>query len=534
MRTLSLLLALAGLATAAAATPPRALGTDPAPADVTHVDAGLTVDGEVLDVGVDDVDGRPGPELSVALYDRAAGRRELLVFGLSAQGGRTPEPVLTIPIKSDVLAWCWAEVRPEPGKELVLLTRSGAWAYAPGGDGYRDILRIVSSDLLYDVADPNELPRWPYVLPGERQDALLLPDPEGYTIWRPGGEGGAYLRSEHYDEDLSESRGNRDGGVGVVVASGEIRFSADMGDHLAVGSRPEMPEAHLVRAEAQLDAPAMLDVDGDGRLDLMRWKGGSLQLFMADAQGLPTEPTREESWAPAMSEGGNLNALFTDLDGDGDLDVLARMKGDKEEQFESNRDMTLFVLINDGERLLPEKPLQLFKFEAAALEAQVTDVDGDGVTDLVVKKLLGPSLLALTSPEGLKVTRSVLVFFGEGGGRFEKRPSLEYEDTYDAASLGSAISSRMLSLDLDGDGQADLVDTDLRGNTVVHRTRLESSFFGGDTWDIEHTPWRRFEGLADMNTMQVMDVNDDGLGDLLSHKGRRLTLLLSRRTGGGR
>jgi hypothetical protein len=534
MRTLSLLLTLAGLAAAPAAALTAPSATDPESADVTHVDAGLTVDGEVLDVGVGDVDGRPGPELSVALYDRAAGRRELLVFGLSAQGGRTPEPVLSIPIKSDVLAWCWAEVRAEPGKELVLLTRSGAWAYAPGGDGYRDILRIVSSDLLYDVADPNELPRWPYVLPGESQDALLLPDPEGYTVWRPGGEGGTYLRSEHYEEELSESRGSRDGGIGVVVASGEIRFAADMGEHLAEGSRPEMPEAHLVRASAQLDAPAMLDVDGDGRLDMLRWKSGSLQLFMADAQGLPPEPTREESWAPAMREGGNLNALLTDLDGDGDLDVLARMKGEKEEQLESNRDMTLFVLINDGETLLPEQPLQLFKFEAAALEARVADVDGDGIIDLVVNKLLGPSLLDLTSPDGLKVTRSVLVFFGEGGGRFKKRPSIEQQDTYDAASLNSAISSRRLTHDLDGDGHADLVDTDLRGNTVVHRTRLESSFFGGDTWEIEHTPWRRFEGLADMDTMQVLDVNDDGLGDLLSHKGRRLTLLLSRRTGGGR
>ncbi|RKY17397.1 MAG: hypothetical protein DRQ55_15900 [Planctomycetota bacterium] len=522
-------------AAAAALSAPPAVGPSFRKSEVVHIDAGLTLQGEVLDVGIGDVDGVPGNELSVAVYDRSLRRRELRVYGLPAGGGRTPEPVLTVPIKSDVLAWCWAEVRDEPGKELVLLTRSGAWAYAPGGEGYRDILRLVRQDLLYDVADPGELPRWPYVLPDADGDALLLPGIDGFAIWGPGGEDGAYVSGPLFEEQrVTDLRSFRGEGGSVVLASGGIQLTGNFHQGLAE-SRIAMPEPHLVSASARIDAPALLDVDGDGRLDVLRWRDGQLELHLAGPEGISIEPTRRERWAEQLTEGsGRLHATLRDLDGDGDLDVLANLRSERGGVMETNRTITLFVLINDGDALLPEQPRQLFKFEAAALLSDVADVNGDGLPDLVVTKLLGPSVLELTSPEGLKLTRSAVVFFGHGDGRFDKRPSIELEKTYGITSLDGAITERALRLDLDGDGIADLVDTDLRGNTVVHRTRLESSFFGGDTWEIEPTPWRRFEGQADMQATEVLDVNGDGLGDVLSHRGGRLTLLLSHRVGVGR
>ena len=501
--------------------------------EVAHTDAGLSVDGRLLDVAVSDVDGLPGNELTLAVWAQDRRRRELRVYHLGA-AGRDAEPYLVLPVKADVVAWAWADVRPEAGHELVFLTRSGVWALTPDG-GYRDILKLVEAELLYDVADPGELPRWPYVLPDGGRDALLLPQADGYGIWRAGGPGGTYQRAAFFEEDgVTKAAGPSDRRRGrLSISAGGVEFSGDVSGHMAEHPDITLHERDLVSAEARMNAPALLDVDGDGRLDLVRKRSKGLHIHLAGPEGIPAEPTRREEWPEAFGE-AKLGLALHDLDGDGDLDVLAQLEAERDGPLESNNDVSLLVLINDGERLLQDQPRQILKFEAAAIRTNVADVNADGLPDLVVSKILGPSLLELTSPEGLKVTRSMLVFFGEGGGRFARRPSIEREDVYDIASLGEAIVTRVLASDLDGDGLADLVDTDLAGNTIVYRLEHESSFFGGDSWSLERNPWRRFEGRADMRTTQVDDFNGDGLGDVLSHHGKHLTLLLSRRTGAGR
>lgn len=506
----------------------------PGPGDVAHVDASLSVDGRILAVGASDVDALPGAELTVALYDRAARRRELRVYHLTPQG-READPYLTVDVKSDVIAWCWANVRPEPGKELVFITRSGAWAYATSGQGYRDLLKLVDAELLYDVSDPGELPRWPYVLPGHGADTLLLPGTDGYALWSGKADGSPYQRGPVFEQKTSKDEGpagnERRRGT-LEVTAGGVRMSRPDGKELALDHRLTLPDAFLVQTRSSINAPALLDVDGDGFIDLVTSSAGQLVLHLGGPDGIPAEPTRTESWGKLLGEDGDDADLWLhDLDGDGDLDILARRRAEKQDNRESNRETSLFVLIHQPGRMLPPAPQQILKFLAADLKPSVSDVDGDGLPDLVISKLVAPSMLELTTPDGLKVTRSIMVFRGQGKGRFSKRPDTERQDVFDMSSLGGALGRRALSMDLDGDGLADLVDTDLFGNTVVHRLKKESGFFSGTSFQIETTPWRRFEGLADMETTRVEDLNGDGLGDVLSYRGKRLTLLLSNRTG---
>lgn len=503
--------------------------------DVTHVPSGLTVDGAVLAVDVGDIDDDGVQDLTVAVFDRGLGRRELRVFRLGPDG-REPEPHMTVAVKSDVVAWCWAEVRPEPGRELVFVTRSGAWAYAPGGDGYRDILRLVQAEMLYDVADPRDLPLWEYVLPRPDGDRVILPGPDAFQVWGPGGEGGAYVaqatlsarasRVERYDDERREGIEVRPSGI-TLRGGGGSRLSDEWG--------PELPEAALVSADLSLRSPALADANGDGRLDMLRVDGMTIEVHLATSAGLPATPTRTDSFHEELRDhASGSDEYLHDLDGDGDVDVLSRKGGESSDDMESNRDFTFLVLINEGETLLPETPRQVFRFEGANVRPDVADVDGDGLPDLVFSKIVAPSLLDLTSPEGLELRRSVLVYLGQGDGRFSRRPDVEKEDVYGEASLGAAIVRRRLRTDFDGDGLADLVDIDLTGGTLIYRMRRESSFFGGETWELEESPWRRFDTRGAMRGTQVDDINGDGLGDLMSLRDDRLVLLLSRRTGARR
>ena len=72
------------------------------------------------------------------------------------------------------------------------------------------------------------------------------------------------------------------------------------------------------------------------------------------------------------------------------------------------------------------------------------------------------------------------------------------------------------------------------GRIAIHRLRKESGFFSGDSWSLDEGPWKRFETRGSISSLEVLDLNGDGLGDVVSAGGSRLTVLLSSTTGGGR
>src|SRR4029079_778181 len=108
-----------------------------------------------------------------------------------------------------------------------------------------------------------------------------------------------------------------------------------------------------------------------------------LRVSLADDRGPPSTPTRIEplpDWL--IPEDTSLILRVTDLDGDGDVDLVARVAPSRKKL--ESATFTYFVMINDGERLLPEQPQQVLRFEGSGTDSEVTDVDGDGHKDLVI------------------------------------------------------------------------------------------------------------------------------------------------------
>ena len=65
----------------------------------------------------------------------------------------------------------------------------------------------------------------------------------------------------------------------------------------------------------------------------------------------------------------------------------------------------------------------------------------------------------------------------------------------------------------------------------MRRLLVSKSFFGGESWEIEATPWRRFPTTGNIEEVEVRDLNGDGLADVVSETGSALTILLSSRRG---
>ncbi len=61
-----------------------------------------------------------------------------------------------------------------------------------------------------------------------------------------------------------------------------------------------------------------------------------------------------------------------------------------------------------------------------------------------------------------------------------------------------------------------------------------SSVFRGDSWSLDRTPWKRIEVQGNLESLTVLDLNGDGLGDIVSSGPRSLMVLMSDRGEGAR
>jgi len=370
---------------------------------------------------------------------------------------------------------------------------------------------------------------------GER-DWLLLPERDGYAIYGPAearADGAPaelpYEARVRFSWQLALARQLEEDGVqreepgdGPARFDLEVDFSGELAPFIGPSSTTTL--ASDGRSQG---APALVDVDGDGRRDLLVLGLEQLDVHLGTDAGWSTTPSRVEPLPDYLSRGANTAALeLVDANGDGLLDVLAIWNEDNE-GFE-NVEWRVLVLLATKERLFPAEPSQVLRFEAANVKAEIGLVDGDARPDLVVRTFAVPGVLAATT--GLTFEQTQLVYSGVRGG-FDRKPLFKQTRTFDESGVREVIANRTLKLDLSGDGLGDLVEVALDGTVSIKRLRKESSFFSGTTWRLDETAWKSYATRGSVVSLDVRDRNGDGLGDVVSRAENGLTLLLSKRGG---
>jgi len=503
------------------------------------VDVSLAVDGRLLAAEFVDVDmdGRDEVVLAVRLV---GGARELRVHTLGADTlAREPRHVFKVP--TDVIAWTVADVRSEPGREIVYLTRGGAFALSPTADRLRgNVARLIDAPLLYDVPDPLALPHWKYVVAAGGREWLLLPDRDGFALFGPAdgaAADAAWTARVRWDasasgdssaEVESTEREERERADSASADEGGRSFGA--GVNLGVDLEPFLGESSTTTLASDgraLRAPGLVDVDGDRLRDLVVLDGDELRVHLGSANGFAAAPSRVEKLPEYLKRGDDAAALeLVDLDGDGRLDVLATWN----EEFEGfeNVEWRVLVLLATKERLFPAEPNQVLRFEAANVSAEVGRIDGDARPDLVVRTFAVPSLVAAAT--GLTFEQTQLVYVGVRGG-FERKPLFRQARTFDENGVREVIANRVMRMDMSGDGLGDLVEVALDGKVTIKRLRKESGFFSGTTWQIDEAPWKSYATRGSVLSLDVRDRNGDGLGDVVSRAENGLTVLLSKKGG---
>ncbi|MGH7151050.1 MAG: hypothetical protein ACREIU_10145 [Planctomycetota bacterium] len=433
------------------------------PKVVGHAEADVNGDGR-CDLLLSVVPEKEGEERSVAIF-------------LQKQGGRFgTAPDLRIPVKKDVVAWSVGDLLPEPGQEILFLTRSAAFAFVPRGTEYREnVRRIASFETLFEAPAPRDLPRWPHLADVDRDGVpeLFVPEQDRILVLGrdPGKPAGEWLRRGEVParRDREESRGR---GVGARRRGREISISFGVGgpqvafanDPFLIGPGAEPERGDLVSTSSVLHVPVLADATGEGRADLYLLAGGVRRIHAQDAEGrFPETPTWKERLR--KEEGWPDEVRVRDLDGDGRAEVFAlgSTKGGL-----LGGDLVLEVLRGADPGPVVQSAATRLKFEGYGLYLECVDVDGDGVVDLALSVLdvpMTPDAIAT----GTRLKWTYHVFRGVRGEGVEREGAVRFAEEWEPEAIAGLGMIATFGGDADGDGVADFLRFAPDGRLGVHR-----------------------------------------------------------------
>ncbi|MDO1559275.1 VCBS repeat-containing protein [Brevundimonas sp. 2R-24] len=261
----------------------------------------------------------------------------------------------------------------------IMLGRSNVHQYLRGrpGDGYERIYgqlpdTVANAVAHADVDGDGDLD---LALIGGSQDRLLINDGRGRfsdeTETRIPREAATAQDGEFFDAD-----GDGDLDLVLGLEGGHALWINDGRGVFADESRARLPVPGNVEARKV----TVGDVDGDGDLDLffahVSWQGRAPQdhLYLNDGSGRFSNATDRLPQETELT----LDALFHDLDGDGDLDLVRGNGG------------SLKVWANDGTGRFTDVTGEVMtnaELPGSSIAVEVADFNGDGLPDIYVGQL---------------------------------------------------------------------------------------------------------------------------------------------------
>lgn len=353
-------------------------------------------------------------DLVLACRNKTTGQRSLRTH-LRQKGRRVPafasKPSRTpFAVDRDVVAFAFCDCTVEPGRELILLTPERVVAAVPGEDGAPSYQRLFHHRLIWPAALASSvipLPDAAVDFDGDGRTDLLLPQPNGWTVHFQDRDGSdpVFVRSaERTLPPRQDQIRNAVKGRGVAASSGslELRFGGDTGGK----SGP------LVSASTRTPKCDCVDLNGDGKLDLVMQRNGDQHTAIQDKQGTLAEQTRAMPLSPNRLKiiDPAFNVQWPDVDGDRTADLMLTTSAQRDDDVEARVD--LFRTRKDG--TWPDKPDARLRMQALARSPQIVDADGDGTDDLVCITLRTSTMSALTGGKSESFEAQLNIFRGDG------------------------------------------------------------------------------------------------------------------------
>jgi FG-GAP-like repeat len=247
--------------------------------------------------------------------------------------------------------------------------------------------------------------------------------------------------------------------------------------------------SNVIRDGGQARQQALMDVDGDGKIDWLRGAGAGVLIDKGDGKGGFTAMTS----MIANPGGEEISIVPVDVDGDGDQDIFVEFG-----RYDTyGPDGATRLYRNDGGGTFTDVTTDAGLYQMGFALQGVGDFDQDGDTDLIV-------LEHRTFPHS--------IFLNDGHGKFTKKEGAV--TGLDAGKPEYASWGLATMTDLDNDGLPDVI---VDGRVYLHVLRGT----GGGSFAYANKTWGGIVDIAEAsvdNGFAFGDIDGDGDLDLIGYK----------------
>jgi hypothetical protein len=469
-----------------------------------------------------DMDGDGRKDLIVPRWSADAGR-ELLIY-LQQDDGRFPSlPSRYVEIKPEIIAFSIADIRPDPGAELLLFSSTHIYSLASAIPSYTDNLeQLAEWELLASTPDRRRVHHIPASISNNADQAsyLLVPGRHAYGYFRAASDG--TFSQLHEFNTVNEALDPSEIPLGSGRLNTQFRINERDGIVLNVSARSnsafedflfqwtgETP-GDLLQTRHWVPSAVQANMDADNLEDLVFLNIGNDLYGQVNIQRQISADTFSQTpdWQGPIDTRGDIRLL--DVNGDGMADILRII--------DNSNEWDVHFHLNQGGYFNFHQPDQIMRFSGYDVTVSVTDLNADGRPQLSVNYYTIPVVNAVRNAS---IVRSQLLFSpaaGEGQV-FNPRPDFKLDENFSADAVRGLSSQIHLQTDLDGDGRKDAIYLSNDGSLAAKAI--------GQNLRFADTPFWQYVPTRSILQFDIEDMNGDGTPDLILYHSTAMTVLVS-------
>lgn len=472
---------------------------------------------------LEDMNGDGRKDIISSAYSAELGR-ELHIYHQQSDGSFSTDPQ-RVEVKTEIIAIGFADLRPEPGQELVLFANNGVFSLSTGIEGYSNNLKLLVEWQLI-AAIPNldrvQFTNIPTDINDDGHIDLLLAGDDRYGLFLGKGNEEFELGFEFQtlNEDITplERRRNDtdlDANLGInaeegVVVQFSVEAATPFNGFIEEWSLDKTIEEPLLSSDKWMPTAVLAELNGDNLPDLIYLNAGDdgLGRINVHLQSSTDLFASQPNWSGDLDSRGELELV--DMNGDGLKDIL-QQNGD-------GNNWTVRLYLNQNGSFNLAEPQQLMRFSGYDLNLNVIEMKG-GQTILSANYYTIPVVDAIRNAS---INRVQLLYSStnkEKGQIFSRRPDSRLEETFSAENVRGLSEQMSLAYDVNGDGEQDALYVTDNGTLAAKKINSDLQIADEPFWEYI-SPRTVFE-------FEVMQLNDDQRPDLMLRHGTSTTFLVA-------